>query len=148
MSVRAMKWAYGLFEVIDIPPADRAVLLALCWSHTDADGCYPSQERLSVLSGYRRRKVCDCLNSLENSGLIKRKTRRTKGKFQKTEYRLFGSFRLKPCADGGARNRVRKKAHGDRVQTGAQNRGNIYRGRCENSDVIEFPAKMEGTNNV
>lgn len=130
-----MKWAYGLFEIIDIPVADRAVLLALCWDHTESIGCYPSQDRISTLSGYRRRKIADCLNSLEGCGLIARETTRKGGKFQQTKYRLFGSAKVKPCADGGARHRVRKKAHGDRVQTGAQYRGN----KDLDAEVLEFP---------
>ena len=137
MSVKAMRWAYSLFEIIDIPPSDRAVLLALCWDHTDSGGCYPSQERISLLSGYRRRKVCDCLSNLEKYGLIARETSRKSGKFQQTKYRLFSTPKIKPCADGSARHRVRKKAHGDRVQTGAQYRGIYNKG----DSVIDFPAK-------
>lgn len=144
MSIRAIRWAYGLFEVIDIPPAERSVLLALCWDHTDTNGCYPSQDRIALLSGYRRRKVCDCLNSLEGMGFIKRQTARKGGKFQQTRYRLFGTCKIKPCADGGTRHRVHKKAHGDRVQTGAQYRGTNNRGfDCE--DVVEFPIQKNGT---
>lgn len=133
-----MKWAYALFEIVEIAPANRSVLLALCWEHTDSGGCYPSQDRLALLSGYRRRKVCDCLNELESFGLIKRTSTRRGGKFQKTTYKLFGSARAKPCADGSARHRVHKKAHGDRVQTGAQYRGTKSLG----SEVVDFAASV------
>lgn len=144
MSVKAMKWAYGLLEVVDVPPVERLILLALCWDHTDANGCYPSQDRIALLSGYRRRRVVDGLAKLEAMGLISRKTSRTKGKFQKTSYQLFGAPRVKPCADGGTRSRAHKKAHGDRAQTGAQYRGtNTNRdGECEN--VVDFPFQMIG----
>lgn len=135
MSVKAMKWAYGLFEVIDIAPADRAVLLALCWEHTESGGCFPSQERISLLSGYRRRRVQDCLAALEAQGFIRRSVTRTGGKFQQTKYRLFCAPKVKPCAHGGARHRAHGGAHGHRAQTGAQYRG-IY---TKGTSVIEFP---------
>ena len=136
MSVKAMRWAYGLFEVIDIPPAERAVLLALCWEHTDAGGCFPSQERVALLSGYRRRRVQDSLAILESQGFIRRTVARKGGKFQQTTYRLFCAPKVKPCADGGARHRAQTVAHGHRAQTGAQYRGIYNKG----VSVIEFPS--------
>lgn len=147
MSMKALRWAFGLFEIIDIAPADRAVLLALCWDHTDTNGCFPSQERISLLSGYRRRKIADCLNSLESAGFIRRNTKRKSGKFQQTSYQLFCTPKVSPCADGGARHRVHKKAHGDRVQTGAQYRGNNTKG-CEDGNVLEFPSQKFGGSNA
>lgn len=147
MSVRAMKWAYDVFDAIDLPPAERLVLLALCWDHTDNGGCYPTQERIAKMSGYRRRKVVDCMSNLEGLGLITRKTQRSGGKFQKTEYTLFGVVKRPPCADGGTRHRAHKKAHGEaphRAQTGAQNRGTITIRDNSGFDVVEFPAKTAG----
>lgn len=139
-----MKWAYGLFEVIDIPPAERAVLLALCWDHTDKGGCYPSQERIALMTGYRRRHVNNLLKRLEGVGLIRRKKARTKGKYEKTSYALFGAAkrdsRVHPSAQGGSSSRVHSPAHGYRVHPSAQNRGNTNRG-----DVIEFPSQNWGT---
>lgn len=143
MSVRAMKWAYGLLEVIDLDPPERLVLLALCWDHTDAGGCYPTQDRIATLAGYRRRKVVDSLKALEAMGLIKRKNVRSKGKFAKTTYTLFGTPKVKPCADGGTRHRAHKKAHGDRAQTGAQYRGYI-KGNPEDGKIVTLTAQKRG----
>lgn len=142
MSVRALKWAATMFESVDVPPAERLVLLALCLDHTDAGGCYPSQDRIAVMTGYRRRHVNTLLDRLEGTGLIQRKTRRTKGKFQKTDYFLFGSYRVRPSAQGDAPNRVHAPAHGDRVRPSAQNRG-TYTGEDPGQEkVVSFPAKI------
>lgn len=135
MSLKALRWAYGLFEIIDLPPAERAVLLALCWEHTESGGCFPSQVRIALLSGYRRRRVNELLAVLEKAGFIRRETRRTTGKFQQTSYRLFCTPKVKPCAHGGTRHRVHGGAHGHRVHTGAQYRGIYIRG----ASVVEFP---------
>lgn len=131
-----MKWAYGLFEVIDIPPAERAVLLSLCWDHTEKDGCFPSQERISLLSGYRERKVRDLLKSLEDQGFIKRNRVKSKGKYAHTVYQLFGSARRGSTGRRGPMDHRHKKAGRNHRQTGADYRGNIY-----NTDVIEFPCQ-------
>lgn len=133
-----MKWAYGLFEVIDLPPQERAVLLALCWDHTEKDGCFPSQERISLLSGYRERKVRDIVKSLESQGLIKRTRVKSKGKFTHTAYHLFGSFGRGSTGRRGPLDHRHKKAGRNHRQTGADYRGNNNRG-----DVIEFPCQPE-----
>lgn len=99
MSTRATRWAYDLFQMVDVPPPERAVLLALAWDHTDAVGCFPSQARLALLSGYRERRVRDILASLERCGLIKRRRVRKGGKHARTEYTLFGTWT--PPATGG-----------------------------------------------
>lgn len=147
MSVRAMKWAYGLFEIIDLPPAERAVLLALCWEHTDSGGCFPSQQRISLLTGHPERKVRTVLKSLEDQGLVGRKLVRGRGKLTHTQYRLFGSFR--PAASHRSKSSVRpcnyyrsKPPILDR-RTGADYRGNIYTGGFEDNSVVEFSAKNE-----
>lgn len=137
MSVRAMKWAYGLFEVIDLPVPERSVLLALCWDHTDKDGCFPSQARISTLSGYRERKVRDILKDLEARGLIKRRRVKVAGKFAHTAYSLFG-------ATTGRRGPVdhrHKKAGRDHRQTGADYRG-TNTGDVAPANVIEFPSQI------
>jgi len=142
VSIKAMKWAYGLFEVIDIPPAERAVLLALCWDHTEAKGCYPSQERVSLLSGYRRQRVNEAVKKLDEWGLIKKRTTRSGGKFAQTSYTLFCNPKASPRPHGGTRHRVQKKGHGHRAQTGGQYRGTNNRDRdCE---IIEFPNEKVG----
>jgi len=92
VSIKAMKWAYSLFELVDMPPPERAVLLALCWEHTDKGGCFPSQSRISLLSGYRERRVRDILASLESQGLIKRTRRSFGARGKPTVYRLFGTI--------------------------------------------------------
>ncbi len=139
-----MKWAYGLFDVIDIPPAERSVLLALCWDHTDAKGCYPSQDRLALMTGYRRRHVNNLLKRLEEIGIIKRHKKRTKGKYEKTSYALFGAAKRRPHvhpnAHDEASGHVHPPAHGDHVHPNAQNRGNYNKG-----SVIDFPVQKWGT---
>lgn len=130
-----MKWAYSLFEVVSIPPAQRSVLLALCWDHTDAGGCYPTQARIATLSGYRERKVRDLLKDLEDCGLIVRETRRTRGKFQKTDYALFGVYHRQTGAGGGDASHRHHCAGGDHRQTGAGNRGYNTTGQ-----IVSFPA--------
>ena len=135
-----MRWAYSLFEVVDIPPAERAVLLALCWDHTDAGGCLPSQERISILCGYRERKVRDLLKSLESCGLISRKRVKAKGKYAHTTYRLFGTASRSSTGRRGPTDYRHKKAGRNHRQTGADYRGTISN-RDQRSDVIELPSQ-------
>lgn len=139
MSVKAMKWAYDLFEIIDIPPAERAVLLALCWDHTDANGCFPSQERISLLCGYRERKVRDLLNSLEAQGFIERRRVKTKGKYSHTSYQIFGRPRVASTGRRGPTDYRHKNAGRNHRQTGADYRGIYNIG--EPKDVIDFPSQ-------
>lgn len=134
MSIRAMKWAYGLFDTISLPPAERSVLLALCWEHTEAGGCYPSQARLSKLTGYRRQRVNAIVSNLSAMGLIQKEVSQN-GKFQAAKYALFGIMKVTnygrtPCPHGGTRTVSKKKdtvKHSPkmfhRVRTGGQNRG-------------------------
>lgn len=138
MSIKAMKWAYGLFEIIDIPPAERAVLLALCWDHTEKDGCYPSQDRVSLISGYRVRRVHDLLKSLETTGLISRNRVKVKGKWAHTSYRLFGSISRETTGGRGPMDHRLKKAGRNHRRTGADYRGNNNKG-----DVVDFSCHVE-----
>jgi hypothetical protein len=140
MSIKAMKWAMNLFEVVNVPANDRCVLVALCWDHTDAGGCYPSQERISILSGRSVRRVYDSLERLETSGVIKRKTTRKGGKFQQCSYQLFGTYAASPSDKGDQRHRRTKKADGDRRTTGAEYRG-IY---TKGNNVTELRPKTGG----
>ena len=141
MSIKATKWAMSLFEIIDIPQNDRMVLVALCWDHTDAGGCYPSQERISLLSGRSVRRVYDSLERLEACGVIKRKTTRKGGKFQQCNYQLFGAARFSPSDKGDQRHRRTKKADGDRRTTVSEYRGIYNKG----DNIIEFRQEKGGS---
>lgn len=141
MSVSAMRWAYGVFEVIDIPPQERSVLLALCWDHTEKDGCYPTQDRLSLLTGYRERKVRDLLASLETQGFIRRERVKVKGKFDHTAYQLFGTAKRGSTGTGGPMDHRHKKAGRNHRQTGAAYRGIYTRGEVIELFVAEEPKK-------
>jgi hypothetical protein len=117
------------------------MLSALCWFHTDTQGCYPSQQRIALVAGYRERKVRDLLKSLEKSGLIKRRVTRSKGKFQRTEYRLFGTYQRQTGADRSDANHRHKKADGNHRQTGAEYeyRGTNNTGEAPAENVVTFP---------
>ncbi len=119
MSARAMRWAFGLFEMVNVPPPERAVLLALAWDHTDSAGCFPSQARLSLLSGYRERRVRDILANLERRGLITRRRVRQGGKHARTDYTLFGTGT--PPATGG-RGPVENNRHHRHCGAGSDHR--------------------------
>ena len=144
MSIRATKWAFRLFENISLPPAERSVLLALCWDHTDSTGCFPSQRRIVLLTGYRERKVRDLLKSLEDSGLIERRVTRSKGKFQRTEYWLFGSYKGRKPGRNSATSHRHKNADGDHRQTGAEYRGTDTTSGAADGNVATFPIQKIG----
>lgn len=140
-----MKWAFALLDTVDLKPDQRLVLLALCWDHTDSQGCFPSQERIAAIAGYRSRKVRDVLKDLEELGLIRRRLVRAGGKFAHTEYKLFGTLQRQTGAGGLVRHRRHKKADGDQRQTGADYRGTHKGDVSPGSSVEPFPTKKKKT---
>lgn len=143
MSIKAMKWAYGLFEVIDLPPAERSVLLALCWYHKDkSNECSPAQAVIAKMTGYRRQRVSEALRHLEGAGLIARSKSRKVGKFLSCDYRLFGSFKAAPMSGRGDKAKAltvsKKKDTVTMSGRGDTIRGTI-KGKRLNQNVIDFP---------
>jgi hypothetical protein len=81
MSFEATRWAW----TADVEPCAKLVLLALA-DHADASGlCWPSLDRLMVLTGRQRRTVTRALDDLDTAGLIHRE--RSTGR-RVTKYRL------------------------------------------------------------
>lgn len=142
MSVKAMKWAMSICEIAgDLKTKHRAVLMALAWHHTDK-GCFPSQKALSRLSGVRERGLRDVLADLEAHGLIKRSVKRTGGKFQKTEYELFGSYHHRQTGAAGTTGKKKPV-----VTTGRRGPhiGSIYNTPLEGSaDVVFLDQRKDG----
>ena len=71
MSYQAQVWARSL----KLPPAPKAVLLALAFRADINQECWPSQARIAQDTGLSERTVRRHLQRLEASGLIKRKKR-------------------------------------------------------------------------
>lgn len=140
-----MKWAFDVLEASDLKPAHRLVLLALCWDHTDAEGCFPSQQRISQYAGYRERKVRDVLADLERLGLIRRRKVRAYGKFARTEYTLFGSISQQVKTTEEVGHQRHKKADGDHRHTGADNRGTTKVKDASGVSVAPFPFQEKET---
>lgn len=146
MSIKAIRWAYSLFEVIDIPPQERSVLLALCYHHHDKTGeCYPSYDTLARLSGYRRRRVIDAVRSLKEWGLIRVEKRRVRGHQGSNQFLLFGSMKRGTRVQKGAPSQGAQKGTLARVQTGAPDRGNIYTTAGDGAEVVDFPSQRFGS---
>ncbi|KRS17519.1 hypothetical protein XM52_13635 [Roseovarius indicus] len=137
-----MKWAYGLFEVLDIPPAERSVLLAICWWHKEkSDECAPAQAELAKMTGYRRQRVNEAISSLEGYGLIKREKTKRCGQYTSCSYRLFGSMKRPAMSGRGDTAMSKKKDTAPMSGRGDTIRGNI-KGDCDESfNVLEFPGQ-------
>lgn len=145
MSIKAIRWAYSLFEVIDIPPQERAVLVVLCYHHHDKTGeCYPSYDTIALLSGYRRRRVIEAVKNLKEWGLIRTQKRRVKGHQGSNQFLLFGAMKRGTRVQTGAPSQSAQKSTLARVQTGAPDRGNIYTSDFEGADVVDFPIQKIG----
>lgn len=145
MSIKAIRWAYGLFEVVDIPPQERSVLVALCYHHHDKTGeCYPSYDTLALLSGYRRRRVIEAVKNLKEWGLIRTQKRRVGGHQGSNQFLLFGAMKRAARVQTGAPSQSAQKSTLPRVQTGAPDRGNIYTSDFASGDVVVFPSQKIG----
>jgi len=73
---------YRLARGVRLPPAEKAVLIALCDFMNDKTGlCSPSYETLSITTGYERTTVCRKLKELRKRGFISWKTVRRNGQF-------------------------------------------------------------------
>lgn len=147
VSAKATNWAMGLFEFLDIPPAERAVLVYLCWYHNaKTDDCTPAQSQIAKITGYRRQRVSQAIGSLERMGLIRRAKERRVGKFDSCNYRLFGSFNGRSVSvRGDTVKRSTVYAAGDTVTVSGRGdtiRGNTNRGGGEK--IIDLSQKKMG----
>ena len=162
MSIRAINWAVGVFEVIDIPSPERLILLLICRHHQDKTGeCYPSYDTLAQQSGYNRRTVIRHVKSLKSSGLIAVKKRRSKGHQESNQFVLFGSFKshnqsdtrvtlkTKNQSDSGVTLKGRfqsdTRVTQTRVTPVSPDRKDSTKGDFEEGDVLDFPIQKVGT---
>jgi hypothetical protein len=62
----------------DLTPTERLVALAICRHHNDKTGaCFPSQERIAMLTGFKERAVRKAVASMRAKGIIETVQRRT-----------------------------------------------------------------------
>lgn len=107
MSIRAVIWARDVCARIDVPPAERLLLIAIATYHHDKTGdCFPSYETLAEATGWKKRAVILMANRLEENGLIIRQKRRVGAHQGSNHIVLFG----RPVAEKWRASRVHKKA--------------------------------------
>ena len=107
MSVRAMVWARDIAARIDVPPAERLLLLVIATYHHDKTGeCFPSYDTLAENTGWKRRAVILMTGRLEANGLLFRQQRRVGGHQGSNNFVLFG----RPAGNKWQASRVHKKA--------------------------------------
>ena len=107
MSIRAVLWARDVSARINVPPAERLLLLAIATYHHDKTGeCFPSYETLAEATGWKKRAVIMMANRLEENGLIIRQKRRVSGHQGSNHIVLFG----RPVSAKWQVARVHKKA--------------------------------------
>lgn len=107
MSIRATLWARDISARIDVPPAERLLLLVLATYHHDRTGeCFPSYETLAEKTGWKKRAVILMVGRLEANGLVIRQKRRVGGHQGSNNFVLFGH----PIAKEWQATRVHKKA--------------------------------------
>lgn len=147
MSARALRWAAKVAAAGRLPSRHVCLIWALAWHHTEAEGCFPSQETLSAMGAGPRQKISAKLRDLEELGLIWRDTAREGGRFRKTRYELFGWF--SPCHPGVARHRATKKGHGGTQPTVPPRGGNIgvidNLGHGAAGNVVNFAEKKSAS---
>src|SRR5690625_193457 len=85
MSISALNWAFEL----DLPHAEKSVLVALA-HRADKDGyCYPGIEMIATMTGASRRTVIRAIQGLDEKNLITRERRhRSNGSRTSTSYTL------------------------------------------------------------
>lgn len=85
MSMRLYRWA----RATRLPPAEKALLIALCDRFNDNTGlCCPSYEQLSLDTGYERSTVSRNLKKLRKRGYITWKLARRSGQFGYNVYTI------------------------------------------------------------
>lgn len=93
MSFTATKWAWR----IELPPLQKAVLLALADLANGRFECWPGQRRLAEMTGYTDRSVRSALVELVSRGLVSRETRaRSNGSRSSDRYTLHVDLALVP----------------------------------------------------
>lgn len=91
MSIRAILWARDVSARINVPPAERILLIVIATYHHDKTGdCFPSYDTLAENTGWKKRAVIQMAGRLESNGLIVRQKRRVNGHQASNHFVLFG----------------------------------------------------------
>lgn len=102
---------YRMARAIILPPAEKALLIALCDRLTDNTGlCCPSYEQLSRDTGYERSKVSRNLKKLQKKGFISWKLARRSGQFGFNTYSI-NQVAPSHAADNHVANNDNTKSH-------------------------------------
>lgn len=95
---------FKLARKAKLPPAEKAVLTALCDRMNDKTGlCYPSYQTVSEDTGYERTTVSRTIKKLRNRGFISWKTVRRSGRFGYNLYQIH-QVALNRAAEGHMAN--------------------------------------------
>ena len=122
MSVRAIKWAYSVLPLLDLPPTERCVLLVLAYRHHDRTGaCFPGMKTIAEDCGVGERRARQAVRLLAAWGVIKVRRGGTTLGNASNRYTLFGkpkrpkeSSKRLPVSKSG------KPAQKSRFQTGSR----------------------------
>jgi hypothetical protein len=119
MSIEATNWAYRTFKIVDLPTADRFVLLFLCYSHNKkTNACFPAIDTISDATGLSRTRVKYAIRTLTNIEIIKTVARIPKGRQTSNQYVLFGKPKLKiDPTSGGHLNPPRRGSRPDPLKS-------------------------------
>lgn len=102
---------YRMARAIILPPAEKALLIALCDRLNDNTGlCCPSYEQLSRDTGYERSTVSRNLKKLQKKGFISWKLARRSGQFGFNTYSI-NQVALSHAADNHVANNDNTKLH-------------------------------------
>ena len=153
MSVEAMNWTERVFKVLDMPSADRLVLVALCQRHNKKTGaCYPSVDWICKYTGLCERRVRASIRNLKKWGVISTKVRVQNGRQTSNQYFLFGVPKVSPEVDRGVHMKPPRRGAPDEplnIHSNAPNKEGIYTiGETDCGNVVKFPSQTKGFGDV
>jgi|GEM_PF-1792007 DNA-binding transcriptional MocR family regulator len=153
MSIEATNWAYRTFKIVDLPTADRIVLLVLCHSHNKKDNkCFPSHDTIAEATGLSRTRVKYAIRTLSALNLISVERRMPNGRQSSNQYVLFGKLKVKiDVASGGHLSPPHRGARPDPLKSREVTpirKVLIDIGRSSCGNIVKFPVQKSDGGDV